>query len=489
MTKLPQFDPVLAKAELARRHMRDFVEFTKPDYDFNWHHELICDAIDKFIAGSIKRLLIFAPPQHGKSELTTRRLPPKLLGVNPAEKIAVVSYNATLAEGFNRDIQRIIDDPVYHLVYPETVLNESNVVTDVRKGFVRNTRHFETVPHRGSVTTIGVDGTLTGRTVDTLIFDDLYKSRADALSSKRLAMVESFWNSVAVPRLHNNSRILGTFTRWSDRDLGAFLMAKQRGWEVISIPAVKKKEITYYFADVEREDPRPIGGALWPKRHNLTRLKEIEEDAKTEFNALYQQDPKAPDELLIFPDYNEDGKQMIFEIDQLPGMYPRFLGMDFGFSNDPTTLYEMEYDGKANLYVDELMYKTGVGNSEIRTTFNVLQLGKKRCWADSEDPKTIKELQGRGLDMSETMQPGLNIIAAFKGPGSVSRGLQKLRKIKIHITRRSHNLKRERGQYQWVVVAGKPTNDPLQNGNDHGWDAIRYGFEGYTNGAGLKIVK
>ena len=116
---VPQFDPVQAKAELARRYMRDFVEVTKPDYDFSWHHELICEAIDKFLKHLIRRLLIFAPPQHGKSELTTRRLPPKLLGENPAEKIAVVSYNATLAEGFNRDIQRIIDDPVYHMIYPK----------------------------------------------------------------------------------------------------------------------------------------------------------------------------------------------------------------------------------------------------------------------------------------------------------------------------------------------------------------------------------
>src|SRR6185295_19977297 len=76
------------KAELARRHLRDFIAYTKQDYIFSWHHEEICRVCDLFAQGLIKKLLIFAPPQHGKSEISTRRLPAYLLGRNPSRKIA-----------------------------------------------------------------------------------------------------------------------------------------------------------------------------------------------------------------------------------------------------------------------------------------------------------------------------------------------------------------------------------------------------------------
>jgi hypothetical protein len=256
------------EAELARRHLADFVSLTKPDYEFNWHHRVICDAVDKFAKGTIKKLLIFAPPQHGKSELTTRRLSAFLLGMDPRLRIAVISYAKDLAMGFNRDIQRIIDDYSYKAIFPNTILNKSNVVTNVKSGYLRNNTMFETVPYKGSVRTVGVEGSLTGFTVDVAIFDDLYKSRDEALSPKRQSAVRSFYESVLVPRLHNESRILGTFTRWSENDIGGYLLSVDDDWTVITLPAIKDKEMP--------GDPRKIGEALWPKKHSLERLLDIE---------------------------------------------------------------------------------------------------------------------------------------------------------------------------------------------------------------------
>src|SRR5687767_4492220 len=112
-------NPKKAKIELSRRHLRDFISFTKPDYQFNWHHTALCAKLEAFGRGEIKKLMVWMPPQHGKSQLCTRHFPAYLLGIRPETKICVCSYSATLAQSFNRDIQRIIDDIPYHEVFPK----------------------------------------------------------------------------------------------------------------------------------------------------------------------------------------------------------------------------------------------------------------------------------------------------------------------------------------------------------------------------------
>ena len=69
--------------------------------------------LDAFAHGRIRRLIVTIPPQHGKSEGTTRLLPSYVLGLDPDLRIAVASYSDTFARKFNRAIQRNIDSPEY----------------------------------------------------------------------------------------------------------------------------------------------------------------------------------------------------------------------------------------------------------------------------------------------------------------------------------------------------------------------------------------
>jgi hypothetical protein len=103
---LQQLNPKEARAELARRSLLEFTRYTKEDYVANWHHRSYAATLDDFMAGKIKRLMVFMPPQHGKSELCSRRMPAKILGDNPNCRVAVVAYNHTFAAKFNRDVQR-----------------------------------------------------------------------------------------------------------------------------------------------------------------------------------------------------------------------------------------------------------------------------------------------------------------------------------------------------------------------------------------------
>ena len=160
--------------------------------------------------------MITVPPQHGKSEGSTRRLPAYMLGVNPDLRIAVSSYNSTFASKFNRDIQRIIDTPEYNHVFSDTLLSGS---IKQSSQFLRNSTEFEIVNKKGSLKSVGRGGALTGNPVDVMIMDDLYKDFAEGNSPIIRDSVWDWYTTVVKTRLHNDSQELIVFTRWHEDDL------------------------------------------------------------------------------------------------------------------------------------------------------------------------------------------------------------------------------------------------------------------------------
>lgn len=269
--------------------MIDFVQYVKPDYEANWHHQLLCGHLDKLYNGEIKRLMVFMPPQHGKSELVSRSYPAYILGRNPKAKIALASYSADLSTSFNRDCQRIIDSQLYHDVYPKTYLNKTNIVTVAKGNWLRNMDIFETVEHGGFLKTVGIGTPLTGSPADYLIIDDPVKDSIEAMSPTFQFRNWNWWTDVAYSRIHNSTRILITQTRWDVNDLsGKLLKLMQEGgeqWTVLCLPAV-------CTAGKHPEDPRSVGEALWPDRHELAKLQIVRKQSLRTFEALYQQNPK-----------------------------------------------------------------------------------------------------------------------------------------------------------------------------------------------------
>jgi hypothetical protein len=74
-----------------------FTRYTFPMYHTNFHHEAIASALDKALEGGIKRLMLFTPPRHGKTELVSKRFPAYALGRNPDCNIIAVSYSDDLS--------------------------------------------------------------------------------------------------------------------------------------------------------------------------------------------------------------------------------------------------------------------------------------------------------------------------------------------------------------------------------------------------------
>ena len=162
------------------------------------------------------------------------------------------------------------------------------------------------------------------------------------------------------------------------------------------------------------------------------------------------------------------GKSLIFNFTPIDNV-PReaiFLsyGMDFGYTNDPTTLLEV-YKQDDNLYFNELIYQTGMTNRDIGNMLQNLNINSRaEIYADSSEPKSIDEIR--------TM--GFNIRPATKGRDSVNIGIDMLKRYNLYITKTSHNTIKEFKHYKWKEdKSGNVLNQPLDMYN-HTTDAIRY---------------
>jgi len=308
----------LRDIEEAKESLFDFTRFTMPEFAPADFHEIYYTVLDLFAKGYVKKLMVTMGPQHGKSEGSTRRLPAYILGRNYDAKIAIASYNATFAEEFNTDIQKIIDSEAYHKVFPETCLNESNVVT-ISGTAKRNSRKFEIVNHRGFLKAVGRGGALTGSPVDIMIMDDLYKDYEEGNSPIVRESVWNWYKTVVKTRLHNDSQELIVFTRWHEDDLIGKLeeinnvvtvnslddinRINPSDWVKINFEAIKDSDPTEI-------DPREKDTPLWPEKHSLSKLRETRDLGEDEFSCLYQGDPTDSSGLLygVFETYTERPK-------------------------------------------------------------------------------------------------------------------------------------------------------------------------------------
>jgi len=138
-------------------------------------------------------------------------------------------------------------------------------------------------------------------------------------------------------------------------------------------------------------------------------------------------------------------------------------GMDFGYTNDPTA-YIQCYKLNNTLIFDEVIYRTGLLNSDIKDLLRSNNVGMTAIYADSAEPKSIAEIR----------RYGFNIKGADKGRDSVLYGINILQQHHFLVTKRSTNLIKELRNYTWdTSKTGEKLNKPVDAFN-HAIDAIRY---------------
>ena len=389
--------PSPSERGLRERNLLSFTRHTLPSFAPAPFHLAYYEVLTRFAMGEIKKLMITMPPQHGKSEGATRRLPAFVLGQDPDKRIAIVSYNAIKARKFNRELQRIMDDDRYYKLFPQTLLaGQASYQEQGRRSrnYARNSDECEIVGYQGSFKTIGVGGSLTGEPVDMLIMDDLYKDASSAWSPVIRQNVADWYDTVASTRLHNDSQQLLVFTRWHMEDLAGRLLEQEgiydpienpQGWLLVSFPAIQNRPPS-------EQDPRAEGEPLWPERHSLEKLLEIKGRSPTVFESLYQQNPQ-PSQGLMYEEFNcyTDLPSRSYSVAYIDAA-------DSGADYLCALFYKEAEDG--NYITDVLYTKDPMEVTETTLTYMLQQHQVERCHIESNNGGNlfVSNLQQRSWD-------------------------------------------------------------------------------------------
>ncbi len=138
-------------------------------------------------------------------------------------------------------------------------------------------------------------------------------------------------------------------------------------------------------------------------------------------------------------------------------------GMDFGYTNDPTTFVSV-YSLDHNLYIKEHLYRTQMTTKDIHDFLKTEDLDKNPIYADSAEPRLIKELRSMGH----------NIFPSLKGKDSINAGIDLLKRYKINVLSTSTNAISEFRNYKWREdKSGSLINVP-EDKHNHVIDSCRY---------------
>lgn len=280
----------LVMIERARRSLLGFILYTKPNYKVNWHHRVICNRVQDWFEGKGKRnLMLEVPPQHGKSEIVSRRFPPWAFGQNQSIRAIAASYNDSLATSMARDAQKVMSQEEYARIFPHVKLSDKY---DAKTSTERTSNSFGIVGHEGKYYGTGVGGGVTGRSGDLLMVDDPFKSHLEANSK---TFRDRIWNWFSMDLLsraadENTLRIMITNTRWHEDDLSGRLLSQEpENWDVIKFPAIATDDLC-------DDDHRTEGEALWPERYSTEYLLGVKKTVGSQiFESLWQQSPTNPE--------------------------------------------------------------------------------------------------------------------------------------------------------------------------------------------------
>ena len=291
----------------------------------------------------------------------------------------------------------------------------------------------------------------------------------------------SAWNKSTLTYYFPNGSFIEFFSgdqpdkmRGARRDVLFVNEANNIGWETYYQLAIRTREFIYidfnptaeFWAHTELQNQPDVDFIILTYRDNealeasiINEFKKAEEKAKTsEYWAnwvkVYVNGEIGSLQGVVFDNWKP--------CDAIP-QQARLLGYgcDFGYSNDPSTLVAV-YQLNNEFYYDELIYQKGLLNSDIARL--IKQHPTAMIYADSAEPKSIKEIKNYGI----------RITATEKGADSIMHGISKMQQAPFYVTKRSLNLIKELRAYTWATdKTGATLNKPIDAFN-HAIDAMRY---------------
>lgn len=272
--------------------LSDFVSRVNPRYRWYPYVERLAAVLEQVAAGELTRLMIYAPPRHGKSELVSRLFSAYYLYRHPDRWVGINSYSAELAYTFSRNARDNYQRA------GGTLRADAYAVKQWETGkIVRG----KIEPAGGGLWAAGVGGPITGKGFHLGIIDDPLKNAEEAGSLVIRDKQWDWYQSTFYTRQEPDAAIVLIQTRWHEDDLSGRLIATEgdepEGWTVIHLEAIKDDAPPEYPATFHPlPDGRKTGEALNPERYPAEKLNKIRNRIGVYFfGALYQQRPRPRD--------------------------------------------------------------------------------------------------------------------------------------------------------------------------------------------------
>lgn len=236
------------------------------------HHLAICEALEKVASGEIKNLIINIPPRYSKTELVKMFIA-KSLGDNPDCEFIYSSYSSRLSSASSFDIREIVQSPEFAAIYPQTQLRNDSKAKD----------EWRTTAG-GVMYSVGSGGTITGYGAGkhrngfggAIIIDDPHKADEARSDVMRENVIEWFRNTILSRRNNPSTPIIVIMQRLHEDDLCGWLLngGCEEKFHHLCLPAITEQ-----------------GAALWPEKHSLEKLREMERASPYVFAGQYMQRP------------------------------------------------------------------------------------------------------------------------------------------------------------------------------------------------------
>lgn len=266
----------------------EFVRAVRPGYQWYRHCAVLGDALQQVADGSIKRLMVFMPPRHGKSEAASRLFAAYFLRRWPDRWVGINSYSSDLAFTLSRAAR-------------ENFLAAGGRI----KADAKAVKHWETA-QGGGLWSAGVGGPITGKGFHLGIIDDPLKNAEEAASQVIREKQKEWYSSTFYTREEPGGAIILIETRWHEDDLAGWLLSEEETgdsperWHIVNLAALADDAPPFPASCTLTEDWRAPGEALCPERYGAEKLGKIRERIGAYYwNALYQQRP-VPREGVLF---------------------------------------------------------------------------------------------------------------------------------------------------------------------------------------------
>lgn len=274
----------LGALQMARSDLISYQCGMSQHYRPGLHHRVIAMALMELEAGQIDRLMVEAPPRHGKTRQIGVDFPSWVMGRHPDWNVGYATYNKDRAGDVGFEVRENFSNSFHQRCFPSAKIDHrSNSATK----FSLRKVHTATQESRaaGGYRAVGMGGSMTGRGFDLIVLDDLVKDRESFESAKWQNRFKNWFSAVATTRLEGHAAMASMQTRWGDNDPHGYIQREyaRDGWVILRLPAL---------ADAGDFLARPQGTALWPERFPAEKLERIRNGLiPRDWTALYQQAP------------------------------------------------------------------------------------------------------------------------------------------------------------------------------------------------------